>query len=269
MKEAVLRHLTSAGVRHNILMMDAEQASRSINNHPPYLAGRFYTLIPMKSSMAFHPKVILLAGKNKGALLVGSHNMTLSGFGYNRELTNLVRVSSLGDNESIGVLQSAWQQIMQWVNSQSANLPQHVIEMVAKTTDFAAWLRGQSTEKNENCAFISSQAGEPSLWTQLKSHIGGEVRKVIVTGAFFDSNLDFIRRIDDELKPKEFVVGADPETVQMPTDFVPKGVKFTNCTGIRAGEKDKAGYLHAKAIVVETEDGNTILAHLPQLEGVN
>lgn len=219
--------------------------------------------------MAFHPKVILLAGKNKGALLVGSHNMTLSGFGYNRELTNLVRVSSLGDNESIGVLQSAWQQIMQWVNSQSANLPQHVIEMVAKTTDFAAWLRGQSTEKNENCAFISSQAGEPSLWTQLKSHIGGEVRKVIVTGAFFDSNLDFIRRIDDELKPKEFVVGADPETVQMPTDFVPKGVKFTNCTGIRAGEKDKAGYLHAKAIVVETEDGNTILAHLPQLEGVN
>ena len=136
-EDVVLRHLSTNGVRHNILMMDGAQATRSIQSHPPRLAGRHYTLIPMRSARAFHPKVIFLAGKNKGALLVGSHNMTLSGFGYNRELTNLVRVMSLEDKEAVSLLQNAWQQIVHWASSQVTELPMHIVEMVTKTTNFA------------------------------------------------------------------------------------------------------------------------------------
>src|SRR5690606_9856117 len=57
---------------------------------------RDYTLIPVKVGGAFHPKLFLRLGKSKGELLVGSHNMTLSGFGLNDEVTNVFRLDGAG-----------------------------------------------------------------------------------------------------------------------------------------------------------------------------
>ena len=54
-EEVVLRRLANAGVRHNVLMMDAQQYTTSILNHPPRLVGRRYTLMPVAISGAFHP----------------------------------------------------------------------------------------------------------------------------------------------------------------------------------------------------------------------
>src|SRR3954451_18157227 len=85
-EEVVLRRLANAGVRHNALLMDAQQYAASLISHPPRLAGRQYTLLPVSVPGAFHPKLIFLTGKSKGAILVGSHNMTLAGFGFNREI---------------------------------------------------------------------------------------------------------------------------------------------------------------------------------------
>jgi hypothetical protein len=65
-EEVVLRRLVNAGVRHNVLMMDAGQYTHSLVSHPPRLAGRHYTLMPVKVAGAFHPKLIFLAGKQKG-----------------------------------------------------------------------------------------------------------------------------------------------------------------------------------------------------------
>ncbi|MHB8057423.1 MAG: hypothetical protein ACYDHC_05960 [Desulfuromonadaceae bacterium] len=265
-EEVVLRHLTSQGVRHNILMMDASQASQSINTHPPHLAGLFYTLIPMKALGAFHPKIILLVGKNKGCLFVGSHNLTLSGFGYNRELTNMIKVTSPEDTEAVAVLQSAWHQILLWVKSQGGAIPQHIVEMVSRIPDFAPWIKEQPAVQPKDCIVISTQSGAPSLWNQLKEYITGKVESIIVTGAFFDSEFEFIKKLDAELNPKEYFVGTDPETVQMPTVNIPAGVKFVNCKGINLKEKDdhkkevKAGYLHAKAVVFKMEGGRYVLA---------
>ena len=56
-------------------------------------AGRDYTLVPVHMRGSFHPKLIVVLGKLKGALFVGSHNMTLAGFGLNDELTNQFRTS--------------------------------------------------------------------------------------------------------------------------------------------------------------------------------
>ena len=42
-EEVVLRRLVNAGVRHNVLLMDAQQYGVSLHHHPPRLAGRQYT----------------------------------------------------------------------------------------------------------------------------------------------------------------------------------------------------------------------------------
>jgi len=88
-EEVVIRKLASVGCRHNIVLADHSQLNAAFENHLPKRVGRDYILLPIKQKTAFHPKIILLAGKNKGFLAIGSHNLTYSGFSYNREITNV------------------------------------------------------------------------------------------------------------------------------------------------------------------------------------
>ena len=94
-EEVVLRKLVSAGCRHNVVLMDRSQCAVAWESEAtrPRLAGYAYTLLPVGVPGAFHPKVCLLLGPKKASLLIGSHNLTLSGFGYNREITNWIEVA--------------------------------------------------------------------------------------------------------------------------------------------------------------------------------
>lgn len=258
-EEVVWRKLVGQGVQHNVVLMDAAQCAHSIAHDPPRLAGRHYSLVPISSSGAFHPKVILLLGKNKGALLVGSHNLTLSGFGYNRELTNLIRVRGRDDHEAISIFQAVWSQVQGWVEAQGEMLPKHLSEMVIKLQDFAPWLKEQRLELPDSCQILSTQEGASSLFEQLMERVKGKVDQVLVSGAFFDMKLDFLSRIKQELNPREIIVGIDPKTVQMPMGIELDGISFRNANSL--GDSDSLrGYLHAKSLVITTFAGEYYLA---------
>lgn len=261
-EDVVLRHLMGSGIRHNILLMDASQATLAVDRHPPRSAGRYYTLAPIKVAGAFHPKVVFLVGKKKGTLLVGSHNLTLSGFGYNREMTNVILCKGENDTEGAALLSSAWQFILDWAASQSDVLPGHIIDMVNKVQDFAPWLQKTVGTLPDNCRVLAAGSKAPALWQQFTEFIGAEpIKRVTISGAFFDSNLSFVERVRDELTPKELLVGIDPETVQFPVGKKLSGVSFHNCSELGTTEKDsKPGYLHAKSILIQREDGETLLA---------
>jgi|GEM_PF-881004 hypothetical protein len=262
-EDVVLRHLMGSGIRHNVLMMDATQVAIAVDQHPPYAAGRFYTLAPVKVGGAFHPKVILLVGKNKGTLLVGSHNLTLSGFGYNRELTNLIRCQGAEDVEGAALLASAWRSILDWAGSQATALPEHLLAMIRKVEEFTPWLEVKNDAVPDHCRVLATGRDTGSLWQQLVDFVGTEpVHRVTVSGAFFDANLAFLARIQEELAPAELYVGIDPDTVQMPAGKTLPGVSLVNCSGLGPAEQggNHAGYLHAKSILIERQDGETILA---------
>jgi len=66
-EEVVLRRLVSSGCQYNVLLMDNGDLTKNMISPTaqPRLAGRAYTLIPMRAAGAFHPKVALLVGKNR------------------------------------------------------------------------------------------------------------------------------------------------------------------------------------------------------------
>ena len=262
-EDVVLRHLMVSGVRHNVLMMDATQASLAVDRHPPRFAGRYYTLAPIKVSGAFHPKIILLVGKRKGTLLVGSHNLTLSGFGYNREMSNLIQYSGEEDVEAAAIFNSVWQSVLSWGESHSNPLPDQIIDMIRRVQDFAPWLQGGIGKPSENCRVLSSKHDAASLWEQLIEFAGTEpIKRAIISGAFFDANLSFIQKIRDELSPEELIVGIDPESVQFPVGKKLSGVSFVNCNRLAVTENDnkQGGYLHAKSVLIQRGSGETVLA---------
>jgi hypothetical protein len=262
-EDVVLRHLMGSGVRHNVLLMDASQAALAVDRHPPRSAGRYYTLAPIKVNGAFHPKVILLVGKRKGMLLVGSHNLTLSGFGYNREMSNLIQYHGQDDFEAAAIINSAWQNVIGWAESQAESLPGHILDMVKKVQDFAPWLKDSAGTFSNDCRVLSAGPDAPTLWQQMVDFTAaGPVKRVVVSGAFFDANLSFLERVRSDLSPTELIVGIDPATVQFPVGKELPGVSFVNCAGLGPAEKDDkhSGYLHAKSLLIEQEDGEMVLA---------
>ena len=89
-EEVLLRKLVGAGCRHNVVLMDRQQCAVAWGSQAtrPRLAGHAYTLLPIGVNGAFHPKIYLLLGPKKASILIGSHNLTLSGLGFNRENPN-------------------------------------------------------------------------------------------------------------------------------------------------------------------------------------
>ena len=215
-EEVVLRCLVNAGVRHNVLLMDAGQYAHSLASYPPRLAGLDYTLMPVKVAGAFHPKLIFLAGKRKGLILVGSHNMTLAGFGFNRELTNLIRIQGEEDAEGISVALAVWTEIEYWIAHFGVNVPDHVFRMVDRVKGFAPWLNGDAGIASD-IRLLASRPGARTLWEQLTDLVDSKVvAHVALGGAFFDQDLRFLERVLQDLAPDRFNIAIDPNTVQIP-----------------------------------------------------
>jgi hypothetical protein len=262
-EEVVLRRLINSGVRHNVVLMDAQQYAVSLSSHPPRLAGRSYTLMPVRVPGKFHPKLIFLAGKKRGLVIIGSHNLTLAGFGFNRELTNFVHVQNAEDLAAIAVGRQVWNEVEHWLIDFSPGVPHQVIDMVRRVKDFAPWLKVEG-EPDANLALLAGRPGERTLWEQLQSHITGPVSEVILGGAFFDAEGRFLEQVMRDLQPQKMVVGIDPSTVQISESArAMSGADFVNAAGLGAEDqaKQKDGrYLHAKAIYLTQEGGRSLFA---------
>lgn len=256
-EDVMWRHLVAAGCRANVLLMDGRQCAASLSDEGarPRLAGREYTLIPARSRGAFHPKLLMLVGRERGLLFVGSHNLTVTGFGRNRELTSRLEASS-DDEASLAALGEAWRFMRTWVADQPAEL----LAAFDAADSYAGWLRDALTTNAPDGArmrfFGSAPEGE-SLWQRVKGLMPEGVRRVTVVSPFFDRRLRFLKRLAADLKPAEFVVGVEPGAVVI--DHATAGtladVRFVNTNGLREGK----GYLHAKAVLVEATDDHELL----------
>lgn len=259
-EEVVLRRLVNAGVRHNVLLMDAQQYGVSLHNHPPRLAGRQYTLMPISVPGAFHPKLIFLVGKQKGLVLVGSHNMTLSGFGFNRELTNVMRIRGKEDKAGSAIGARVWEEIIQWTEASTHKLPQQVVDMVLRVKDFAPWINNANRKSDSDTTLLASRPGSETLWNQLLDLAKNKVTDIFLTGAFFDNQLSFIKRIQSDLQPKRLFVAIDPKTVQIPTKQKSlSGVTFVRADSLGTDEDEtSSGYLHAKGMFLRMENNESL-----------
>jgi len=264
-EDVVLRRLTAAGVRHNVLLMDQGQYSSALQSDPPRLAGRRYTLVPIRVPGAFHPKLIFLAGKNKGLVAIGSHNLTIAGFGFNRELTNVLAIPGASDPEAVVLARRVWESVCDWLELARDQLPGKVLDMAFKVKDFAPWLEQAEETSDASTHVLASYPGSESLWTQLGARTGGPVHRVLVAGAFYDHELAFVSTVKRELEPEEIVLAVEPETVEMPANAA-------ELTGVRVVRADtlglddsksnasSPGYLHAKGIYIEPYEGDPVFA---------
>lgn len=248
-EEVVLRRLMAAGCTHNVLMVDATRCAEAfaIEDLRPRRAGRDYTLIPVKVGGAFHPKLLLRLGKSKGSLLVGSHNITLSGFGLNDEITNVFRLEGAALRAGGAPFRQALDYLAGFV---PGNLPE-VVEAFEGVKLGVPWLDGPlGTSPQDRLLLTETNAG-PDLWSKVAPLIPKDVTTAFIGGPFFDPSLALVRRIQREVRPRRLVIGIDPESVELDPVEAGKvdGAEWVNIAGVPAIPQRREGavrYLHAK-----------------------
>lgn len=253
-EQVLLPHLKSSGSRQNVILMDAEVCGDTlmIDSLRPQFAGKEYFLLPIKAGGAFHPKLIILLGRQRGLLLVGSHNLTLAGFSHNRELTNRFVMTDTEDVVSRVPFQTAWA----FINAWATQLPESLQHMLHGIETFAPWLAGPVSSEDESPLIGVLPKGR-SLMEQVGQHIPQRIKRIIVTGPFFDNDLAFLKHLQKEYHPSEFIIGIDPKTVVIDaqaSEVLPTA-KFVTTDCLRGGK----GYLHAKAVLFEAQDGSEVL----------
>ena len=249
-EEVVLRKLVSAGCRHNVVLMDRSQCAVAWESEAtrPRLAGYAYTLLPVGVPGAFHPKVCLLLGPKKASLLIGSHNLTLSGFGYNREITNWIEVAGSKDAEGAAILKSVWLMVNQWIELERNTAPEPLLESALAMANFVSPLIVNAGSIVSIVPMAQSPGGQP-LMEQLVDKMTAPVRRIGVIGAFFDHDQIFIKELQNRWPTAEVVVGIDPDTVHLPGNPELTRAKFVDARQLWS----EGGYLHAKLFYLETD----------------
>lgn len=248
-EEVVLRRLIAAGCTQNVLMVDAMRCAEAfgVEGLRPRRAGRDYTLIPVKAGGAFHPKLFLRFGKSKGSLHVGSHNVTLSGFGLNDEVTNVFRLEGAALRAGGAPFRQAFNYLAQFVPTQLLD----VAEAFEGVKLGVPWLDGPLGSGPRDRQLLTQSSAGADLWSQVAPLIPKDVETAFVGGPFFDQTLAMVRRVQRELRPKRLVIGIDPSSVEVDPAEAAKleGVEWVNIAGVPQIPQRREGasrYLHAK-----------------------
>ena len=254
-EEVVLRKLVGAGCRHNVVLMDRSQCAISWASEAtrPRLAGHAYTLLPIGAPGAFHPKLCILVGPKKASILIGSHNLTLSGFGYNREVTNWIEVAGPKDVEGAALLADSWRMASQWIEMERGNSGDALLKAALALSNFVSPLIANAGALTSAYALTQTPSGQ-TLIDQLSEKITKNVKRIGIIGAFFDNELALINEIAKRWPSAEVVVGIDPDSVQL--SAIPKA-GVARYVDVRKLWPESQSYLHAKALYFETGGGNS------------
>lgn len=252
-EDLILRRLTAAGSRNNVLVMDERQCALALESAAtrPNLAGVGYTLVPVSVSGAFHPKICLLAGKQRASLFIGSHNLTISGFGYNREVSSLQRLSGVRGSPERKAFEHAWSTIRGWL--QRSDLPQPLLESAYKL-DRVFGLQSEPPEGDTT--LLAQHAGSTGLLDQLAAIAPAQVTRVAMIGAFFDAEGQFVSDLLKRWPAAKIVLGVEPATVCLSNLPASENLKVVDASNL--GRAD--GYLHAKAVYLQGALGDSLFA---------
>lgn len=253
LEDVVVRRLHAAGCRHIVVLADHAQLIKAVRADVPRRAGRDYHLLPVQARGAFHPKVFLLAGRAKGCLVVGSHNLTYAGLGSNREVTSALRYRPRGGDEYQAIIQLAWRQLQTWILTASEGFDKGHRDLLTRIEQLAPWLTESAPAAPNEARLVFGGPGTKSLIEEFQRTVRGPAKTVVISGAFFDSALAMLKRMHEVLRPNSMTIAFDPDTVQIRSTAGDEiGADFVRADKLGIS---KEAYLHAKFVHVVDADG--------------
>lgn len=237
-----LPKLRASGCRNIAVLADQSMVNLGFAEYgPPRYAGSLYHLAKVAVPGAFHPKLTLLIGRDKGRLLIGSANLTAMGLAGNRELISDIRYTA-DDERNIHLFREALAYFRRYISGDDPWFN----KALARALRNAPWLssapNAASSQAQPDIQFISNHP-EQSLIVQIQEAISDDVvQRLIVMSPYWDAKLEGLRQLRAALgsPPTELLV--DSKTGQFPTgSTIDPDIEFFDSHGAKSSR-----FLHAK-----------------------
>ena len=260
-EQVVLPILRSRGCYNNLIIMDLQEYSRSLDFARGQIRklGHQYTVWPVGMPGAFHPKLIFLSAEKQGKLVLGSGNLTVRGYSSNWEVfSEVTRTAKETDEDHL--FRSVWD-FVRSVSDGARGGPKRQLAQLEETTP---WLTGDTVEAAWPMLLASHPDG-PSICEQVRSAIPERrIASLTVVAPFFDRRLQGLAALRESLRPKETRLAIQPASVSISGKIalqVPGLV--THALSIPGRTKSEDAYLHAKVYIVQSSDAEYCLCGSP------
>lgn len=166
-------------------------------NERPKQANIRYLLVPIQAYRTFHPKIVLLASKRKGMLVIGSANFTRAGITSNAELVGAFYFELNDFEDHLSLFIQAFKFIQGLVHYSGSNALASNVRAMAHE---ASWLTNE-VEIHPDQPRLLHNLSIP-LFDQLLSSFPNSPDRLTVLSRFFDGTPTILDTIQERLAPK-------------------------------------------------------------------
>lgn len=235
--------LRGAGCRNISVLADRGMVNTSFDEFgPPRFAGTLYHVVKISVPGAFHPKITLLSGADKGRLLIGSANLTGLGLGGNRELIADIPYTAERP-EYLHIFGQALRYIAVHVPSDDPWFPSALERAFRRSRWLQTAYFDETSENLEDLKLIVDRPGDAILG-QIVEAVGGDpIERLIVISPFWDEGLEGLRRLRNAFGNPETDLLVQPSAGQFPVESVTRHDKVRL---FNAAVDGSARFVHAK-----------------------
>ena len=204
-EQLILPRLRSAGITNINLFVDAAMLEKYLSSHLSNSSIKFkanYSITPVHISGAFHPKMLFLAGKDKGYLSVGSGNITSSGLLYNDEIWSSFYTSK-ERTDTQPIFKSAWK----YIQKLSLHCTDNNKTKIGWINQHSQWINKleniqNATETIKGIVYkLSYTQKDNSLYKDVISKLSKNPTSIKIIAPYYNRSGAFLQRLIDDLAP--------------------------------------------------------------------
>lgn len=246
-ERSILNKLYDNGTRKISLFVDSKDYIKALSNTELSYIGKRYIVTPVEMNSSFHPKVILLLGRNKARLIVGSCNLTTSGYYINNEISNVFDYDENNAN-NLALIQDAMNFILT-INDRTDKRDNNLVQSIKSYPYY-----NLESSKVINTKFI--QNTNESIIKQIKEYINEDVKQIEVAVPYFDKEITGLKTLQENYPNSKIKLFVQNERNTYPINYKENyEINIYN----KFIDNDSNNFYHGKVFRFITESSSYIL----------
>lgn len=249
-EKVILSRLVRNNIRKVSVFVDAKELSKSLSNARSGCLGQRYAINPVSMSGSFHPKVILLLGKNRARLIVSSANLKLTGYCINNEIFDYIDYDE--EHPAYRDLIVKAIRFFDYCNQFTPQLDNALLTTIRKAP------YNRKAPANGQLFFLENTSN--SVLDQLKDIIQEPVETITVAAPYYDNDLLGLKAINNSFPTASIFLylqhgkSTFPEAVQ--TVFQKDLKVFEK---VKAPGNENSHFYHGKVFLFKCEKSSYVL----------
>jgi len=263
-EQIVIPALDEAGCSNILILADPDGYEQAMEIGADFISevGRSYVCVPVPRTGKGiqHAKVLFMAGPARGRILIGSGNLTYSGYSQNLELYSHFEYDPENSSSNVSPFLQVWSLLQKL--AREGRLSSVADQQIAAIKERATWLK---SDPGDSDVIILHNYDEPILdqlldWRKKHGHVNPS-QKVRAISPYYDQGFSAVKQFSNRLQPAQLQIHLDLNLTNLDGKKAKeqwRGISTKlSAYAIGPGEDQAAHrHVHAKAIVGQEVSGS-------------